>query len=1116
MSRCPAFLAPRSSRTPQIPMELRLLSWEYLPSNICSEDRSQVCVSWVEHRISYRLERGCASLLGVFLFGLLVVMSFFSSSSWAAGSAVMAESDQSAAEAGKDAKKTTAKTTVAEVSVTEESEEPADGDPGAAEFLASLQQRGYYDLAIDYLNWLKTSGQLPTNMSELWDLEMSRGLMEMSTHAYNEEESKKLLEQAQGHLNQFLKEHPDHPDAYRSLTIWGDFSRDAAQKTLQKIELPDTTAAQRTELLAEAAKAIAEAKGRYTNAQKQLANRLENLPPEPPKMNGRSVSKAYKKWFTQQQSLLDADAQANFQLAVLEYLSAQILDPKYTAVSPDTQAETRKTIYQSAAGKFDALYQKFRISSTLSISLIGLLAHRWEGKCWLEYGDTDEAEAILEEVMNNYRPGVSPAILPLFSAAQYDLYQLIKIRKPNEYLALASQWLDDNEKIFGHTEGYQAIAYMVAEGKAELLKNASGNSVAVPVIEQSRGEIFENVVAQNMPKNRLARDIDSLLRKILKVPSPYQKKALALRGQLGATDSGQEEGSPLSLDNAKTFAEAASVGNQHANKKEWKQAAEAYTKAISIGSSDKAQLDEAKDMLLKMQVAQGNDLLLAGEYTKCFQSMDKLWKANRQLPSAGLAGTLAMRAALALQNTAKDAESKAKAKERLATVAKEIMDTWPAKPAADDARIMLGQAALADAFADLAKIDETQFAEAMKIFGQVNPLSERYPSALSTMAKAYWQRYLVGKSQQDAEDVQNARRNSAVEYAQKSKDAAKQQAAKQPGGELSAFEAQYLLGEMAMEKGDSAAALTELQPIVDSIGSPDQVTPLTNAALLTATRAYLEQGDIDGAAKSALVLIDSGADTQSMNRTLVNFAKRLDMERKSANAEQIQAVSETDKQRAAQKVQRAEEMMGRILPKLTSRQQLDVSTSLSLADLCITARRTDDAKAIFERLIAASDTDPRAVLRSRAQLAGLLRIEKKYTEAFQQVDILLKENPNAFEPLVEKARILQDWASADNNTKLFDDAASAWISLRNRLQGQRGPKPPEFFEVNYNAAVCLYQQAIKLTAVSPEKANEKLVMAKQLLQGTLVMNKSLDGPDRVAQYRQQIKKIDDILKANKK
>jgi hypothetical protein len=133
--------------------------------------------------------------------------------------------------------------------------------------------------------------------------------------------------------------------------------------------------------------------------------------------------------------------------------------------------------------------------------------------------------------------------------------------------------------------------------------------------------------------------------------------------------------------------------------------------------------------------------------------------------------------------------------------------------------------------------------------------------------------------------------------------------------------------------------------------------------------------------------------------------------------------------------------------------------------------------------------------RVRSQLIGLLREEKKYPEALAQVEALLKEQPNALEPMIEKGNIIQALAEAD--PKKYDEAAKWWSGIRNKLQNQPGKKPPAYYEVVYNTALCL----------SAQKQPEKSSQASQLLSATLALAPSLDGPDRVEKYKALLKQL---------
>src|SRR5205823_2212581 len=91
--------------------------------------------------------------------------------------------------------------------------------------------------------------------------------------------------------------------------------------------------------------------------------------------------------------------------------------------------------------------------------------------------------------------------------------------------------------------------------------------------------------------------------------------------------------------------------------------------------------------------------------------------------------------------------------------------------------------------------------------------------------------------------------------------------------------------------------------------------------------------------------------------------------------------------------------------------------------------------------------------------------------------------PDALEPLVERAKIYQDWAAKDP-TK-FDDAIQGWTEIRRRLERQVPPgtasklserqrsMQASYYDAIYNTAACLLAQAKRLQATDKAAAAAK-------------------------------------------
>ena len=101
---------------------------------------------------------------------------------------------------------------------------------------------------------------------------------------------------------------------------------------------------------------------------------------------------------------------------------------------------------------------------------------------------------------------------------------------------------------------------------------------------------------------------------------------------------------------------------------------------------------------------------------------------------------------------------------------------------------------------------------------------------------------------------------------------------------------------------------------------------------------------------------------------------------------------------------------------------------------------------------------------------------------------------------MEQGRILQAWA--EKEPVHFKEAVAHWAKLRDMLKNAKAKdgksKMPEYFEVVYYLAKCMYQEGKEAKEKTAQQ--EKAKQAEQLLKSTLVLSPNLSGPDMVAQY----------------
>ena len=181
-----------------------------------------------------------------------------------------------------------------------------------------------------------------------------------------------------------------------------------------------------------------------------------------------------------------------------------------------------------------------------------------------------------------------------------------------------------------------------------------------------------------------------------------------------------------------------------------------------------------------------------------------------------------------------------------------------------------------------------------------------------------------------------------------------------------------------------------------------------------------------------------------------------------------------------------------------------MAAMIFVADTAAQLEQTDTARDLYQAILARAETDAtfkqanaQALTRIQSQLVGLLRQKGQFQEGLVEVDKLIGQFPNALEPLMEKGRLLQAWADAE--PARFKDAVAHWSMLRSRL-ARVARKPPEYYEVVYNAANCLATDSLKNN--DPQKA----LYAEQLLNATLVLSPKLNGPEMVARYKELLQK----------
>lgn len=967
------------------------------------------------------------------------------------------------------------------------------------DFLHAAQDAGYGEIAVLYLQTLQKDGKVPGELLETYDLEMCNSLRVSVGESFNQEEADERTKQAQTHLDKFLKEHPDHPEVVAALVASGSLSFDDGLSKMRLAKLTKDEAAV-TKLHTDARTLFEGSRPRFTQAADLYAKRVTELkessqeavkpgtPQAKIEKQKEAVTRAIADWID-----------TRFKGALVDYYIGQTYDAKEPAAAttaPAIDPKTKKPIVAKptgprvkaleAAGKaFDEIYQENRNEIEVGRVLAGMYAHMWHGKTAQELGNDQLAQDIYEEVLSatagDDKSTQATGLEPLFAQVEYFRFLIVQRKEGNEVFAKQAQdWLNRASLPVRDTDGFVAVAL-------ELAKAYIAEGEKQPADKQKK--YMEEAVKILTP---LERRKSEHLAEIINILRQLRKKS-------GTTEE------------PKTFAQAMAIADEAMKGEDFEEAVAMYAKALTFPKS-KEKTDEettrATEQLDYAKLGVGRAHYDAGEFDAALALAGEVAK-NTSAPAAATAASLGLSVRFAQYASAPDAAAQADALQKLEKAADFMLTNWPNSEPADDARIAKAQI----------KLVQGQFPEAIAMFESVNPRSIRYSLALYQAAQTHWRLYMAEKVKEDGirndEEVKTHRAKAEQEL----KDGLALEQKAQKGGEMSKnhTDTQLLLAELYVDGGQAKEAAEMIQPLMDNLKAnpPAELDNTVLRSYVAALRAYKDVGDVPKMNDMCAQLIDSSKekDDPKINNVLTAlFARMLVDEMKRAQAEVIQAESPLAKEDAQKKVDAVKGVLGTLIEFLATRQQHanPVVSQIFIADTAAELGKTEIAGPLYQKVVEIAAQDPNlkaAVTRIRAQLIGLLRRDKKYAEALTQADALITANPKSLEPLMEKGRILQAWS--EEEASHFPDAVNHWTYLRNTLS-RMPKKPSQFYEVVYNAANCLYQDGDKT------KDATKLKQAEGLLGGTLLNSPSLDGPDRVAQFEELLKKINPEKYKNKK
>ncbi|HTN76478.1 MAG TPA: hypothetical protein VL096_14565, partial [Pirellulaceae bacterium] len=625
------------------------------------------------------------------------------------------------------------------------------------EFLRELQNSGYGEMSLLFIDSLATRADIPVEFKQTLDLERSKSLRIAAAESYNAEQRQQRLAESDKLLKQFLANNPNHSAAVPALMGMADEVLTKAQMSLgQSRATRDAT--EQESFRKQAREQFAEALKQLLQIQTRLLTRAKELGPLP---DGQKPS-------SERQDLDLGMLEARFKTALGEYFTAQtFVDPKDAV---------RKKHLERASQTFDTVFQQNRGTRA------GMLGHMWHGKTLEELGDLSTAMEVYDEVLvatpENAAPEEDAAI---FAQAQlFRLRLLGRTGKPGEVLQEGTEWLRVH-RFWDKTAPFQGVAMEITKLRLTEAQKAAGND-----------------------QKKQLRDVMAMLLAISKVDSEYKHEALLLRRECQAK-LGTAAGNV-------TSDEEIALGDAAVAEKEWAEATACYERAVALAvkAKDVKKHEEATQRLTKVRYQLAIELYNEKKYDEALKSAGAIVRDAPKDPTAVSASGLAVAAALDLYAAAKD-DARVAALERLERVAKFTYETWPDKAEADDARMAMARAHLLKGEEDAA----------LAMLDKVNAKSRRYGTGQQVAGQIYWKRYLIAKRASAQDPTQTEKlpglRTEARKRLKEGYVSLKEEAKSDEKAVSAAADAQLLLAEVTLEDGVPLEATPLFDELVEQI-----------------------------------------------------------------------------------------------------------------------------------------------------------------------------------------------------------------------------------------------------------------------------------------------------------
>lgn len=934
-----------------------------------------------------------------------------------------------------------------------------------AQFLAGLRDRGLYELALDYLDSMRSSPLVSEQQKSEMPFEEGRLLTELARTERDSAAKSKLLDRARDRFDAFIKANPSNPLAPKAEIELGEVLVVRAHDLFDQAQRP-ANLKKKDKLLTDSREVLQEAKRIFEGAETKMIEEAKKYP-----VHTRP----------KEAHLAEARKQATAEAVRAQLYTAGI--PFELAKTYPEASEERKKLLQESADKYDKLYSKN------SNKLAGLISRMKSGQCYQEMGDTKRAVGMYEDVFT--KGG--------------DEEPMVRDLKTETLCYALRCWVSDNEK-----------AYEIAADRGEKwLERATAAMERTPhglTIHYYVGLAHKLVADSLEAKEDDARKKAefNLARKNLafaaKYPGSYRDEAKLLYAKLPGVEGEIENKEPTN------FAEARDLGREMLDRVQEKQNQIAQAGLMR----DEANLSKYKTELAELRkqtlVYLRKAIELRDENTPIddintvrqlqaildFQ-VEHYYEAAvlaefvaRHYSSSPVGRSCAAIAMAAYQANARKPMGVQKDfdKQKMIELAELITRTWPGQKEADDAWSVLMHAALIDG--DLAK--------AREYLEKIPANSPRRGDSELRLGQELWRSYTIA-SRKPAEErpPQTDLDNMAATARQTLDDGVKRMSAalEAEGGEVNATlaGAALSLAGIYLEAGQA--------PLAVELLNNDKIGPVTLAkANHPATQS--QGGRFNYRIEAYKLALRAAVATEALDRAeeIMAELEKLSAESGDADAagqltriyvamgrelgEQVDRLRQENKTDELAKVSKGfqtflERISARDKGVTFSSLNWVAETFLSLGggydevgkDLNPEAKTYyEKAYQTDEKLLASMAADKSfgpagAELAVKLRMARTRRRMRDFKQARDLLVQVLKEKPNVLDVQVEAALNYQEWGrekpeyyqtaikGAGKRANQPDKLIWGWSLISRRTQAARDRHQKDvFYEAIYNQAKC--------------------------------------------------------------